>query len=154
MSALTLDGFLSRIAHAALPKPEASVVFGQFDNGIIKTFDIGVEPPALMSLPDGLRFAAMVVITRWSPDDHTPFADTPLYTVVERFGPSGFFVGYGGILLPIPNIDAPWFALGTASGLRAALQRGEPLRLKQTANKELHKKVYEATPPTDEFGDI
>lgn len=50
-------------------------------------------------------------------------------------------------------LDAPWFALSTASSLRASMLHGEPLHLKAASGDGLYQRVWENPhPPTDSRG--
>ena len=49
----------------------------------------------------------------------------------------------------------PWFALSTAAALRAALEDGTPLRLKQAHDPELYRRPDEApNPPVNDRGQL
>ncbi|WP_205745902.1 hypothetical protein [Egibacter rhizosphaerae] len=48
----------------------------------------------------------------------------------------------------------PWFALSTAAGLRGAVERGEPLRLKVGSDPGLFRRPDEGEPPVDEHGSL
>ena len=55
----------------------------------------------------------------------------------------------------LPQAHLPWGALATAAGLRAAVERGEPLRLKVGSDAGLLRRPDEAgDPPVDEHGNL
>lgn len=107
----------------------------------------------------GGRIAALASITGWSP---SPVGRTvPSWSLVA--------VGVGGVPaeLWVRRIredaawweldfrEAPWFALATASGLRAALDLGRPLRLKQAKDARLLQRPGDcAHPPVDGRGGL
>ncbi|MFA9430012.1 hypothetical protein [Egicoccus sp. AB-alg2] len=104
------------------------------------------------------RMAAMVSLLGWSPDA-TP--TRPSWALVA--------VGRGGLpaVLCVRRLheddhwtlvdirDAPWAVLSSASGLRAAIEEGRPLRLKVARSPELLQRPDEQPePPLDERGEL
>lgn len=104
------------------------------------------------------RMAAMVSLLGWSPDA-TP--TRPSWVVVA--------VGRGGLpaVLCVRRLreddrwtlvdirSAPWAVLSSASGLRAAIEEGRPLRLKVARSREvLQRPDEQPEPPLDERGDL
>ena len=104
------------------------------------------------------RMAAMVSLIGWSPGESPT---RPAWFVVA--------VGRGGLpaVVCVRRIEeddtwtalsineCPWFALATASGLRASLEHGVPLRLKLARSAELYQRPDEQPePPLDERGEL
>lgn len=147
---------------ATLQDPNIDLVFAvdDRDEGISVLSHAGSDAAATAGIDQMLgskhRMAALVCVTGWTPDGTSPVR--PAWVIVA--------VGTGGLpalgavrriredtrWTRLPPNELPWFALSTASGLRAALD-GEPLRLKSGSSAELHRRPDEVPdPPLDQDG--
>jgi hypothetical protein len=105
------------------------------------------------------RMGATVTTVGWSPDTAGPTAPAwmlvavgiggaPSVAAVRRFVEDQHW-------WQLDTAELPWFALSTAAGLRAALDDGVPLRLKEARRSELfHRPSETPRPPVDERGEL
>lgn len=120
--------------------------------------------PATLSQVDQLlatrrRMIALVGTTGWSPADEVPVTPAWVLIAVGRGGGPAFVVvrrvAEDEQWTIIPVAQLPWFALSTAAGLRAAIEYGTPLRLKQATATQLFRRPDECPdPPFDERGEL
>jgi hypothetical protein len=105
------------------------------------------------------RMIAMVTTTGWSPSESgvsslawvivaVGLGGAPACVAVRRVVEDDRWTG-------IPPHQVPWFLLSTASGLRAALENGVPVRLKTATATELFRRPDQVPlPPLDERGSL
>jgi hypothetical protein len=120
--------------------------------------------PSTLSQVDQLlatrrRMIALVGTTGWSPADEVPVTAAWVLIVVGRGGGPALVVvrrvAEDEQWTHVPVDRLPWFALSTAGGMRAAIEHGTPLRLKQATATELYRRPDECPdPPVDERGEL
>lgn len=92
----------------------------------------------------------------WAPDDILPGRKCWAIVAVTR-GETAAAVGpYGNAWYELAPLDLPWFMASTASGIRASIEKGEPLTPKRVVSAALFDRVVDnlAGPPVDENGRI
>lgn len=101
------------------------------------------------------KMLALATRVKWSPDE----SDTvPSWLLVAVTGEDEAIFAVKRMREDdrwwrMKGVDTPWFALSTASSLRASILNGEPLHLKQARDEALYKRVWENPhPPTDKHG--
>jgi hypothetical protein len=125
--------------------------------------DDEADPAAVQAQADQLfasprRMAAMVTTIGWAPTEADPIALSWLIVAVGVGGQLPAFAACRRVAgdrgwTVIPHTHLPWLALSTAASLRAALESGEPLKLKSTADHRLARRPdEEPDPPVDEQG--
>jgi hypothetical protein len=105
------------------------------------------------------RVVAMVAAAGWSPAEDVPVAVAWVLIAVGRGGAPAFVIVRRAIedesWTRIATEHLPWFALSTAGALRAAVEHGTPLRLKEAGATELYRRPDECpSPPLDERGEL
>jgi hypothetical protein len=164
-----LEGFTARVAaeiDRVQPDPGQAVMTVVVDRGdnLEKLTSPSPGHPTTLAQLDQLlarrrRMVAMVTVTGWSPDPTTAIAPAWVLVAVGR-GSTPARVAVRRIDLDrdwtdLPPHELPWFALSTASGLRAAIDHGQPLRIKQDPTEALyHRPDEHPDPPTDDRGEL
>lgn len=101
------------------------------------------------------KVAAIATHALWSPRPEEPTTDAWLACVVAARKTAVFGIkrwAEDDLWHRLDPRDAPWLALSTAAGLRAALEDGEPMVMKQAHDRRLFNSVDEAQPPVGEDG--
>lgn len=149
-----LEHFAMTAADACLKAPAElrAIVFSTDEEPGVLALPVIDKPPDTDGFFTGSDYAGMATVTRWSPDDVTPFEDAWLLVCVRRNEPAWILVGnehFGWSRTDLLN--APWIALSTAGSLRAALE-GKPMVWKEGSDERLFNTVDEEPPPVDAQG--
>ncbi len=98
----------------------------------------------------GRDAAALATRIEWSPSDDEPTTAAWILVAVT-FGQEAFFAVKRDLeqrWWRIDPPDAPWFALSTAAGLRAAITNGTPMVAKAGFNRSLFQRPKDNPRPT------
>lgn len=146
------------------PRHDA-LILAFYDRGSVTMFST-LDPghPSSVAQIDQLlatrrRMLAMVSPILFTPDGSAPSREAWVLVAVG-LGGGPPVVAVRRIVeddqwMQAPPDALPWFALSTAASLRAALENGTPLRLKQAAAPELYRRPDEVPePPLDERGEL
>ena len=90
----------------------------------------------------------------WAPNATAAGEECWVVVLVSPGLPAVFVVGpYAGEWFEVPGPEVPWFALSSAAGIRAGLERGSPLVPKVAQNERLFEAASRSDPPpTDADG--
>lgn len=136
------DLFLAGCAKACEAATDETAAFVFSDSGsgrvFVTTIPVGTDPSQVATVASAeyantTNFAGMATRINWSPTPLGKSSPSWLITTVARAGAPGHFMVKRTVedtwWRSIAPSDAPWFALATAGGMRAALD-GEPLIFK------------------------
>lgn len=127
---------------------DKEVLVGVFDSADEETINRAITGPNVQAL-------GMASVVRWSPTPTGESSDAWCVIVVHPDAPARFMVRRlveDHTWWSLPPAGAPWFALSTASGLRAAITNKQPMVFKRATDERLYRRVDEATPDVDEQG--
>jgi hypothetical protein len=157
------DIFCSTVSHELIGVTEAAEIAFAVDDGEEMLMGAAHRDAADAFLAEldrvivGRNMAALATRVMWSPDEG-PTRPAWMLTAVAK-GKPAFFAVKRNVederWWLIPPGNEPWFALSTAGGLRAALEQGEPMHLKNAENNEVYQTPKDVPhPPVDKHGRI
>ena len=169
VAAIELQRFAAAVAHqidAAGLAPDATELLVAVDDGsdvLMCVTEDGAAPSALAQIDQLLatprRVMATVSVTAWSPTADGTSSVAWILIAVGRGGLPAFAavrrIEEDTRWARLPPTQLPWFALSTASSMRAALEHGAPLKFKRATSEALHRRPDECPdPPLDERGEL